>query len=105
MLSDNKYLGGVFGPDGKIVFLPFNADNIGILELGNHCQIRISPIKFLALSGNTPEAWTSHHHFSALPALQQVLILLPERVAVAETGDQAFNGDLLHLMVCNLKRS
>ena len=29
------YRGGVLGPDGKIVFVPLHANNIGILELGN----------------------------------------------------------------------
>jgi len=30
--SDNKYFGGVLGPNGRIYFVPYNADNIGILD-------------------------------------------------------------------------
>ena len=33
--SDGKYAGGVLGPNGLIYFIPYNADNVGILDLGN----------------------------------------------------------------------
>ena len=53
-ISNNefKYHGGVLGPDGKIVFVPSNADNIGILELGNQDLA-------YEVSGGIPEAWSS----------------------------------------------
>ena len=48
--GDKKYVGGVVAGNGKIYFVPRNADNIGELELGN-----TDPA--YEVEGGVPEAW------------------------------------------------
>ena len=50
--SSWKYAGGVLGPDGLIYFVPYNADNIGILNLANK-----NPS--YEAGSCMPEAWSS----------------------------------------------
>ena len=39
--SDWKYAGGVLGPNGLIYFIPYNADNVGILNPSSSSSLRL----------------------------------------------------------------
>ena len=50
--SESKYAGGVLGPNGKIYFVPYFANKVGEVVLGNQ-----EPA--YTVGGGVPEAWNA----------------------------------------------